>query len=314
LAAAHATLDLVGGKGASLARLAATGFPVPPGFHVTTAAYQGFVAANDLQRVILTATAAVCAGDPASLEAAADRIAIAFTGGTIPDVIAQAIQHAYAHLGADDVALAVRSSATAEDLPTQSFAGQQETYLNIRGAGLLGAIKRCWASLWTTRAISYRARANIPAADVRLAVVVQELVPADVAGILFTANPVTGARHEVIINAAWGLGEAIVGGLVTPDYLVVDKATGRVMVHEVADKVVMTVRTPDGTHEAPVPAQQRCAPTINSVQATELVQLGVAIEQLYGRPMDIEWVICGNDVLVVQARPITTLPEPAPIT
>src|SRR5207249_11895451 len=144
--------------------------------------------------------------------------------GIISDDITEAVRRAYAQLGGGDLAVAVRSSATAEDLPELSFAGQQETYLNMRGeAMVLDAVKRCWASLWTARAIGYRARQGIAAEDVSLAVVVQELVPADAAGILFTANPVTGERDVVMINAAWGLGEAIVGGLVTPDTVVVDK-------------------------------------------------------------------------------------------
>jgi phosphoenolpyruvate synthase/pyruvate phosphate dikinase len=248
---ASARLSLVGGKGASLARMAAAGLPVPAGFHITTAAYRHFVAANELQRAILAAVAATKADDLATLEEAARQIGRLFAQSAMPDEIAEAIGLAYAALGGGDLPVAVRSSATAEDLPELSFAGQQETYLNMHGAAMvLDAVKRCWASLWTARAIGYRARHGIAQEDVSLAVVVQELVPADVAGIMFTANPLTGTRDQVMMNAAWGLGEAIVGGLVTPDTVVVEKASGAITRQEITEKNVMTVRTPEGTHLA----------------------------------------------------------------
>ncbi len=303
-----ARLLQVGGKGASLARMARAGLPVPPGFHVTTAAYRRFVAANELQGAILAALSAASADDPSTLENASQQIGKLFADGVIPDEIVEAICQAYAELGGGGQAVAVRSSATAEDLPGLSFAGQQETYLNIRGETMvLSAVKRCWASLWTARAIGYRARHNIAQEDVSLAVVVQELVPADAAGILFTANPLTGARDQVMINAAWGLGEAIVGGQVTPDTVVVDKASGKMIEQEVASKDVMTVCTAPGTHEEAVPAESRTQAVLNSAQVAELSHLGVRIEQLYGQPMDIEWAMQGGQFFVVQARPITTL-------
>src|SRR5262249_27259130 len=204
------------------------------------------------------------------------------------------------------------SSATAEDLPEMSFAGQQETYLNMHGeAMVLDAVKRCWASLWTARAIGYRARQGIAQEDVSLAVVVQELVPAEASRILFTANPLTGARDQVMINAAWGLGEAIVGGQVTPDTVVVDKVSGAIAKQEITEKDVMTVRTFEGTSEEPVPADQRTRAALSPAQAAELAGIGVQIEDLYGQPMDIEWALHDGHISVVQARPITALPEPA---
>src|SRR5207253_3127864 len=228
-----ATLEQVGGKGASLARLAAAGLPVPPGFHITTAAYRRFVTENGLQEKILAAVSGVSAAtadQPATLEEASRQIGQIFADGVMPDDVAKAIRQAYAGLGGGNLAVAVRSSATAEDLPEMSFAGQQETYLNMHGeAMVLEAVKRCWASLWTARAIGYRAHHSIAQEDVSLAVVVQQLVTAEAAGILFTANPLTGARDQVMINAAWGLGEAIVGGQVTPDTVIVDKANGTII-------------------------------------------------------------------------------------
>ncbi len=312
---ASATLEQVGGKGASLARLAAAGMPVPPGFHVTTAAYRRFVSENGLQEQILAAVSgvpAVTADDPAQLEEASRQIARLFVDGVMPVAIAEAICQAYAALGGGDLPVAVRSSATAEDLPELSFAGQQETFLNMHGeAMVLDAVKRCWASLWTARAIDYRARHGIAQEEVSLAVVVQELVPADAAGILFTANPLTGARDQVMINAAWGLGEAIVGGQVTPDTVVVDKSSGTITEQQISEKDVMTVRTLEGTHEEPVPADQRTQAVLSPVQAAELTRIGAQIEDLYGRPMDIEWALHDGRFFIVQARPITALPEAA---
>ncbi|MEU4509444.1 PEP/pyruvate-binding domain-containing protein [Nonomuraea wenchangensis] len=284
-----ADLALAGGKGASLARLARAGLPVPGGFHVTTAAYRAFVAGfRD-------------AIDPRDPEGAA----ALFARHEIPEQVAAAIREAYAGLG-DDVAVAVRSSATAEDLPELSFAGQQDTFLNVRGDGLLPAVLRCWASLWNARAIAYRDRNGVPHDDVALAVVVQELVDADAAGIMFTADPVTGALDETVINASWGLGEAVVGGQVTPDTLVL--RDGAVVREQVGDKTVMTVRTPDGTEDRPVPAELRRAPVLSAAQAAELAALGARVQDLYGVPMDVEWARRADGTLaVLQARPITGL-------
>ena len=309
LATADASLEAVGGKGASLARLSAAGLPVPPGFHVTTTAYRYFVTTNNLQDTLLNIVATIDVNDPTMLDSASTQIAELFARGITPPEVSKAIRQAYAQLGGEKLAVAVRSSATAEDLPEMSFAGQQETYLNIHGeAMLLDAVKRCWASLWTARAIGYRARNNIAPATVSLAVVVQALVPADASGILFTANPLTGARDQVMVNAAWGLGEAIVGGLVTPDTVVVDKATGKLIMQQIGTKDVMTVCTATGTQEAPVPAEMRSKAVLTRAQAAELTYIGLRIEELYGQPMDIEWALQEGRFFVVQARPITALP------
>lgn len=307
----EATIELAGGKGASLARLATAGLPVPPGFHITTHAYRRFVAENHLAESILSAAAEARSDDPATLDRVSAQIQRLFVEGEIPVDLAREIRRAYGGLAAGNSAVAVRSSATAEDLPEMSFAGQQETYLNIHGGDeVLDAVQRCWASLWTARAIGYRARQGMRPQDVSLAVVVQELVAADVAGILFTANPLTGARDEAMINAAWGLGEAIVGGHVTPDTLVVDKQTGAIRSQEIAGKDVMTIRLPEGTREEPVPARKRKQAALLAPQAAELARLGTEIEQLYGCPMDIEWAMRDARIFIVQARPITALPEP----
>ncbi|MEV5891946.1 PEP/pyruvate-binding domain-containing protein [Nonomuraea fuscirosea] len=291
---AAADLATVGGKGASLARLTRAGLPVPGGFHVTTAAYRAFVAG--FQDEILRAAV----GDPGSIPAL-------FAAHEVPGPIAGEILRAYEALG-QDVPVAVRSSATAEDLPDMSFAGQQDTYLNIRGDALLDAVRRCWASLWNPRAIAYRDTNGVPHDDVALAVVVQELVDADAAGIMFTADPVTGARDDTVINASWGLGEAVVGGQVTPDTIVV--SGGAVTSARVGDKQVMTVRTEAGTEERPVPAGLRDAAVLDDAEAVRLAALGARIQDLYGTPMDVEWARRDGAFAIVQARPITGITPP----
>ncbi|MCW5851201.1 MAG: phosphoenolpyruvate synthase [Anaerolineae bacterium] len=305
-----ATLETVGGKGASLSRLAQAGFSVPPGFHVTTAAYRRFVEANGLQPRILDLTP-VPVADPAALEVASEAIRVLFLAAPIPDEIANAIHDAYADLSGP---VAVRSSATAEDLPGASFAGQQDTYLNIVGAErVLDAVRRCWASLWTARAMGYRAHNAIGPEGVSLAVVVQALIPAEAAGILFTANPITGHRGQAVIDGAWGLGEAVVGGLVTPDHWVVDKASGRIVTAEVHDKAVMTVRTAEGTEEVPTPDDQRRLPVLSEDQVQALTATATRIEALYGAPQDIEWALADGQLYILQSRPITSLyPQPSP--
>ncbi|MGW0807401.1 PEP/pyruvate-binding domain-containing protein [Nonomuraea sp. NPDC002799] len=287
---AAADLATVGGKGASLARLTRAGLPVPGGFHITTGAYLAFV--SGFQEEILRTAAA--GGDVVAL----------FAGRDLPAALAAEIRAAYDALG-DDLPVAVRSSATAEDLPDMSFAGQQDTYLNIRGEALLDAVRRCWASLWNPRAIAYRDHNGVPHDDVALAVVVQELVDADAAGVMFTADPVTGARDEIVVNASWGLGEAVVGGLVTPDTVVV--SGGAVVRAATGDKTVMTVRTPAGTEERPVPEELRGTSVLDAAQAVALAAIGERVQALYGMPMDVEWARHGGTFAILQARPITGL-------
>jgi pyruvate,water dikinase len=310
LDAPDATLERVGGKGASLAHLARAGLPVPPGFHVTTEAYRRVVAANDLQPRIEAASAEATPDAPSSLERAAERIAELFASARMPAEIADAIRAGYAELATDrePPAVAVRSSATAEDLPELSFAGQQESYLDVRGAdAVVDAVRRCWASLWTARAIGYRRRNGIPDGEVSIGVVVQALIAAESAGVVFTVNPVTGA-HETVINAAWGLGESVVGGLVTPDRVTADPTTGRFVAQEIGDKATRVVPTAGGTRVEPVPEAARRAPVLAPEQAAELARLAVRIEQLWGRPMDLEWAIGDGRAWILQARPITALP------
>ncbi len=298
----------------SLAKMIGAGLPVPDGFHVTTEAYRAFVDANNLQTKILSAIKNVDASLPASLETASATIRGLFADATIPADIANAIKDVYLTLDTSHMKpVAIRSSATAEDLPEASFAGQQETYLNIRGEeDLLEAVKKCWASLWTARAIAYRIKKGIDQNLVALAVVVQEMVNAETAGILFTANPINGRRDEMVINAAWGLGEAIVGGLVSPDIIIADKATGKVKQYDVAEKAVITVLTEKGTREEKLEDARSRSKVLNEADVVELVDIARRIEFYYSSPQDIEWCHADRRFFIVQSRPITALPpEPA---
>lgn len=309
----QATLEMVGGKGASLSQLVRAGFEVPAGFHITTLAYRRFVEENLLFPRIKEILERTNLAETDSLTEASREITEIFLNGTIPQEVARAVVAAYADLPGYNPPVAVRSSATAEDLPEASFAGQQDTYLNLSGdQAVLEATRRCWASLWTARAIAYRTRQNIPADGVALAVVIQLLVPAEAAGIMFTANPVNGKRDQIVLTASWGLGEAVVSGLVTPDTLAIDKASGRILERETAKKTVQTVRVNGGTETQPVPESLQDVPVLNDQQTAELGRIGKAIEKLYEMPMDIEWTLLGGKFSVVQARPITALPEPEP--
>jgi len=298
-----ASLERVGGKGASLARLARGGFNVPGGFHLTTAAYRAFVKANALEAPILEAVS----HNPA--DQAANAIAQLFDRAAMPVEIYDALSAAYLALGQGDPAVAVRSSATAEDLPGLSFAGQQDTFLNVRGQDALErAVRRCWASLWTARAIEYRQRAAIAPATVSLAIVVQEMVAAEAAGVLFTADPVAGSPDDITINATFGLGDALVSGQVQPDVIRVRRQTRTIASWNIGDKAVMTALAEDGTRQVEVPGDRRREPALDEQQALTLARIGIGIEALSSQPMDVEWAIRGDQVYVLQARPITTSP------
>ena len=305
-AVGQSDIALVGGKAANLGVLARADLAVPPGFVVLTSAYQEFLIANGIQITIEELAERIDLLEPDSIEQASQSIRLLIEQGAMPDELAEAIIAAYAQIG--DGAVAVRSSATAEDLPGASFAGQQESYLNIDGSEhVLAAVRRCWSSLWTARAIVYRAQRGIKAGDVSMAVIVQQMIAADVAGILFTVNAVSGAQDEMIIEAAWGLGEAIVGGRVNPDMIVVDKMTGKIRQMQVGEKAIMTVPVAGGTAEVEVDSQKRACAALSAEQISEVARVGSVVESLFGVPQDIEWAIAGEQLYILQARPVTTL-------
>ncbi len=308
-------LEIVGGKGRSLAKMINSGFAVPGGFVVTTSAYTAFVDANNMHDDILKLARPEVVEGRASFENASKSIQQLFTDGNLPADLDKAIREAYAELVIDhDVgnpAVAVRSSATAEDLPGLSFAGQQETYLNVRGPDeVVAAVCNCWASLWTTQAISYRHQNGIPTSEVAMAVVTQLMVPSEVSGILFTANPASGERSEMIINASFGLGEAVVSGQVTPDTYIVDRQSRSAKETFIGPKEQKIVSDGDqGVRVEDIADDEREASSLSGAMISELTETALAIEKLYdGLPQDIEWAYTGGRLHLLQSRPITNLP------
>lgn len=305
-------LALVGGKAGNLGELTRAGLPVPPGFCLTTVAYQQATASADLSE-IFDALEQTSTTDVPALTALAEKARAAILAAPIPSDIAGVVTAAYAKLG-PDVPVAVRSSATAEDLPFASFAGQQDTYLNVVGQdAVVDAVRRCWASLWTDRAVVYRATNAIDNRTVHLAVVVQQMVDSAVAGVLFTANPVTGRRRQAVIDASPGLGEAVVSGAVNPDHFVVDTADERIVERRLGDKRLAIRSLPGGGTEHIELAAGSESACVTDEQVIALARLGDRVETHYGAPQDTEWAIDADGALwLTQARPITTLyPLPA---
>jgi pyruvate,water dikinase len=302
----HTHLPLVGGKGANLGELAAVeDVRVPPGFCVTTEAYRAVVEADASIAALMDGLSGLRAGDRAEIAETAARLRAAVEKLPVPEVIEREILRHLGELG--DVPCAVRSSATAEDLPSSSFAGQQDTYLNVRGPeAVLDGVRRCWASLFTDRAVAYRIRGGFGHRSVRVAVVVQRMVFPDAAGIMFTADPVTGNRRVVSIDAGFGLGEAFVSGLVNADnYHVRD---GRVIARNVVTQTKELRPAPGGgTEERELEPARRHAQTLADDRILRLERLGRRIERHFGRPQDIEWGLVGDEFQVLQSRPITTL-------
>ncbi|MHB8693623.1 MAG: PEP/pyruvate-binding domain-containing protein [Solirubrobacteraceae bacterium] len=297
--------SLVGGKGLNLGRLANAGFSVPNGFVVATGAYMAHIA--DLRDRISDALGRIGYEDAEALERAVEQIRSWIIAAQMPADIADAITDAYAELG--DVYVAVRSSGTAEDLEGASFAGLHDTYLDIRGAGgVLDAVKRDWASLWTARAVAYRKSGGFTEFP-SIAVVVQRMVASEVSGVMFTGNPLNEATDEIVLNASWGLGEAVVQGITTPDEYVVRHADLAVLDKTMGGKEVETVRDPDtghGTVERDTDEARRGEFTLSDERAIELARVGIGIQELYeGFPQDIEWAFADGQFYVLQARPVT---------
>ena len=317
LDAGEADLETVGGKGRSLVRLVGAGYPVPPGFVVASGAYRRFVADHGLDHRILELARPRVVDGRVSFAVASSEIRRLFETPDLPGGLVAAIERASHGLAPErDPAVAVRSSANAEDLPEASFAGQQETYLNVRGAqAVAAAVKDCWASLWTPQAMNYRHEMDIDSSGVAMAVVVQVMVPAEVSGILFTANPGTGERAEMIVNASFGLGESVVGGLVTPDTVVIDRETlgPKETVLGTKDRMVVA-ESGQGTRIEAVSAERRQTISLPGEGVSELAALAVAVEGTFdGVPQDIEWAHCeATGFCLLQSRPITNLPAPPP--
>jgi phosphohistidine swiveling domain-containing protein len=296
---------LVGGKGVRLAEMARSGLPVLPGFCVTTAAYRAFLLHNGLET-------AASANDEAAVRA---HVATA----DLPPAVASAILEAYESLS-DPVA--VRSSATAEDRQDASFAGQYDTFLNVTGAeAVLDKVRACWAGLWNERALAYMREQGLNPFQANMGVIVQRQGQAQAAGVLFTLNPLTGREEEMVIEAAWGLGEAVVSGRVTPDHYVVNARDRQVLTRDIADQAVSLVASEEGgVREEPLPREQRNRPVLSDEQLLQLTELGYQVQALYGYPQDIEWALVDSDLIpptrglasdtpgfvLLQTRPLTS--------
>jgi len=305
-----ASLPYVGGKGANLGELTKSGFLVPEGFCITTIGYNDFIQTSTEMEDYFNLLDALDVEQLDSLRELGSRIRNHLNTITIPKHLEDSILSAWKQIGESN-SYAVRSSATAEDLPSASFAGQQDTYLNIKGEEkLLNHIRMCWSSLFTDRAIAYRAKNGFDHRKVFLSVVVQKMVVPDVSGIMFTADPITGHRKIVSIDASFGLGEALVSGIVSPDLYQVKGNT--IIKKQIADKKIAIYSLSDGgtvTEEIPVSKQKEQA--LNDNQIIELAKLGKRIEEHYGFPQDIEWGLADNKLYILQSRPITSL-YPAP--
>ncbi len=301
---------IAGGKGANLGELIRSGVRVPPGFVVTSEAYFRFLDVAGIRGQVQQLSR-FDANDRARLERVAVEIRDLLTGSRMPADLAFAISNAYKGMGAGPVA--VRSSATAEDLHEASFAGQQSTYLNIEGeADVVEAVQRCWASLFEPQAIFYRAQAGFEHIDVGMGVVIQRMVQAERSGVMFTINPVTGDESSMVIEAVFGLGEAAVSGLVTPDMYIIDKASSAVLEQQVATQEKELLGQPDAArgqercHWVPIAFERRIQPKLHDDEISMLATIGLRIEEHFGHPQDIEWAVEGGEFWVVQARPVTT--------
>ena len=302
---------LVGGKGANLGELTRAGIPVPPGFVVTVHAYSRLLDEAKLREQAARLLDDLDINDRSRLEATAAEIRRLIAAASMPGDVASEIAFAYRQM--DQGPVAVRSSATAEDLAEASFAGQQETYLNVEGeAHVVQAVQNCWASLFEDRAIFYRASKGFGQLDVGIAVVLQCMVQSDRSGVMFTVDPVTNDDGKIVIEAVFGLGEGAVSGLITPDMYVVDKASGAVLDHQLVPQEQEFVRRPqrqsgeEQNHWVPIESGRRRAKKLSDPEIRKLTKMGCLLEQHFGCAQDIEWACEDSSFYIVQSRSVTT--------
>ena len=302
--------ESIGGKGASLATMQAAGFPVPPGFAVTVEGYRRFLEGNDIDDIDLGPESLTDIQAAARL---AEQVCGSLAACELPDDLRMAILEALETLGSrvSNEVYAVRSSAVSEDSGAASFAGLYETYLNARdGESVLRNVHACYVSLWSGRAIHYRELKGLDQGREAMAVVVMEMVKADAAGVAFTVNPVTGDKDEIVINSTWGLGEAVVQGIVSPDMFTVNKASLETLSSEIFAKDVAIVADPEGlprTVEVAVAEPKASEPSLTDSQVTEVARMARDVEEHYGSPRDVEWALGGGKLYLLQARPVTAL-------
>ena len=301
-------LARVGGKAASLGELTGAGLPVPPGFVVTADTYRTFIEETGITEELFEAVD-VDHEDSAALAAAHERAHELIVETPLPEEVREEVLVAYDSFDPAEPFVAVRSSATAEDLPDASFAGQQETFLNIQREALLDRVCECWASLFSERAIYYRNRQGFPHDEVDIAVVVQRMVDAEKSGVLFTSHPSTG-EPRAIVEAAWGLGEGVVSGTVSPDNYVIDREANSIVDTVVTDKKTMVIRGEDGTTtEESVPDDRRERRVLTEAELGDLIEIGELVENHYDEPQDVEWSMRDGEIFMLQSRPITTINE-----
>lgn len=322
-------IPLVGGKGANLGEMYNSGFPVPPGFVVTSESFRKFIVNSRIDQQIFQTLRNTNVDNNEELDASSLKIRNLIVNTEMPPDIRDGIKEAYENLnvdsdilragaqaldiiksGRDQALVAVRSSATAEDLPQASFAGQQESYLNIRGVpNLLKAVQKCWASLYTPRAIYYRVKNNFPHEKVLIAVVVQRMVRSEKSGVMFSVNPSTNNESEIMIETGWGLGEAVVLGAVNPDQYIVDKGNLLLKNTLVREQTWMydLDLTLGQTVKKSIPEYKKKKQKLSDLEIRKLAELAVKIESHYGKAQDMEYAIEGNQIFIVQSRPVTTL-------
>lgn len=308
----HADFARVGGKCASLGEMTQAGVAVPPGFAVTTDAYQAMLSHHNMKAEIERHLEGVDPFDLDQVDRAAQAIRIRIRSHKLPQDVETAIRTAYAAMG-DDMPVAVRSSATAEDLPDASFAGQQDTYLWVRGADqVVEKVRDCWASLYTTRAVAYREKNRIPHIDVLMSVGVQKMVNARTAGVVMSLDPVNGDRTKIVIDASWGLGEMVVSGVVTPDNFTVEKVLMEIIDRKISDKHVELVGDAalGEAVEREVPEDRRRKQCLSDAEVIAVAALAKRLEKQNKCPQDVEWAIDadlpeGENLLALQSRPET---------
>ncbi|MBL7036567.1 phosphoenolpyruvate synthase [Candidatus Microgenomates bacterium] len=305
-------LSLVGGKGANLGEMTKAKFPVPGGFAVTVPSYELFLKENEIAQKIYDILKPVDVDDPAQLESASRRIQKIIISSKFPVSVHKELVNAYKKMSGrfKPALVAVRSSATAEDLPGMSFAGQQATFLNIKGENNLQvAVRECWASLFTPRAIYYRTQNKIPHEGVGISVIVQKMVQSSVSGTMFSIDPVTNFKDRIVIEAVWGLGEMIVQGSVVPDRYVVQKETFSILSKEVNTQKIQLIKSNEKTLETDVPKKLRDKIKLTEEEVVKLAKLADGLQKHYYFPQDIEWAKEGKDLYIVQTRPVTTIKE-----
>ena len=304
---------LVGGKGANLGQLLKAGFLVPNGFVVTTTTFRQVMEFNNMSSFLNGMHQKLDPVNHTSFEREAQATRDLISGAQIPNDLLSLLQTAFDSLGSPLVA--VRSSATMEDSSTASFAGQQDTYLNIQNhEEFIRALLNCWASLYEPRSIAYRFEKGLQELSIEMGVVVQTMINPDISGVVFTLDPITGNTETLTVEAIYGLGEPLVSGEITPDLYIIEKASGKIFQQIVSEQIWMLKANDTGnvaegkSVQLPVTPSDQGLPKLNQAQISELTQTAISIHNYYGRPQDIEWAICDNVLYILQTRPITTMP------